>query len=479
MVANELNNVYPVKIWIYIFTIFVFIFYSSFCHANTYRWEDITEPFNSEFELIEGQNVIVEIWIPEVVLKSLGKIPILINHSTNHSLINYPSVQINNSIWATYNLSNTKLLDIKKKHLNPGINKFNFYLNGDNSDRGDSAVISIKEIRFDFADKEFLKKQLSERKNLKLRTEVSVGNKTKKKSDINNFEGHRQKQNILKKVNYQKHTYDKHTRKYLQHALTFLGYYHGTVDGVFRQKTRLAIKAYQKKHGEEPTGHFDKKTVNKLVQIGKEALNNTGPKNISKSKFRKKPLKVQKNVSDYRGQKKMDPLFLSIKNKIEENQKEKAREIEKKTKLIQEVKNQDRGIEEVATKRNVGILKTPEELAKRYQSLIDRFNKSMNESFYNQMLSSIQSCYKTGYYVSGAFFCHYLYMRSNELASRAQTKLEAHRNSRLAEGFKNARNQLIMHYNSSTENKQALTEVLNKCENYYQTTKERPVHRKN
>ena len=175
----------------------------------------------------------------------------------------------------------------------------------------------------------------------------------------------------------------------------------------------------------------------------------------------------------------MDSLYLSIKKKIEENQKEKARDIEKKGKLILELKNQNSKTAEVEKKANFGILRTPGELAERYQSLIDRFNKSMSAKFYTQMLSSIQSCDRSGYYVSGAFISHYLYMRFNDLASRAQTKLEAHRNSKLAEGFKKTRNQLIMHYNSSTENKQALTEVLNKCEIYYQTTKERLLHSKN
>jgi len=206
MVANKLNKVYSDKIWIFIFTILVPIFFPSFSFANTYRWEDITEPFNSEFELIDGQNVTIEIRIPELVLKNSKKILLYIDQTTIQSSSNYPSVQINNSIWATYNLSNSKFLNIKKKHLHAGANKFNFYLKSDNSDRGNSADVTIKEIRFDFADIESLREQLAKRKNLKFRTEVSVDNKSKENSDIKKSKEHQQKQNSLKKLKDLKHT---------------------------------------------------------------------------------------------------------------------------------------------------------------------------------------------------------------------------------------------------------------------------------
>lgn len=477
MVANKIKKKYLAKIWILFFTILISIFFSSYSYANTYRWEDITEPFSSEFELIEGQIVTIEIRIPELVIKNLEKIPLLINHSAIHSASNYPSVQINNSIWATYNFSNSKFLNIKIKHLQAGANKLNFFLKSDNSDRGDPVGVTIKEIRFDFADLGSLREQLAEEKNLKIRAEVSADNKTKEDSDIKKSEKHRQKN--LKKIKDSKHPYDKRTRKYLQHALTFLGYYHGTVDGVFGHKTRKAIKAYQKKHGEMPTGHFNKKTAKELVQIGKKASKNAGKKSTTKSKARKKILNPQNKITDDHGQKKMDSLFLSIRKKIEENQKEKAREIERSVKLIQANKNKDSKKADAAAKKNDGIVRTPEELGARYQSLIDRFNISMNDAFYNQMISSIQSCDRKGYYVSGAFISHYLYLRFKDLSSKAPTKLEAHRNSRLSEGFKITRNQLIMQYNISEENKQALGDVLNKCEIYYQTTKERLLHRRN
>ena len=101
MAANEIHTEYPGKYWIYIFTILGSIFFPFFSYANTYNWEDITEPFNSDFELIEGQNVTIEIRIPDLVIKKSKKLPLYITHSAIHSASSYPSVQINNSIWAT------------------------------------------------------------------------------------------------------------------------------------------------------------------------------------------------------------------------------------------------------------------------------------------------------------------------------------------------------------------------------------------
>ena len=128
MVASEFNKVYPDKIWVISITIFVSLFFHSFSYANTYKWEDITEPFNSEFELIDGQSIIIEVRIPEFVIKNSRKMLFVISYTLIQPANNYLSININNSIWATYNLSNSKLLNIKKKHLHAGTNKLKFYL---------------------------------------------------------------------------------------------------------------------------------------------------------------------------------------------------------------------------------------------------------------------------------------------------------------------------------------------------------------
>jgi peptidoglycan hydrolase-like protein with peptidoglycan-binding domain len=466
MVAAGIIKIYQKNIWITFLTIVISIFLSSFSYAKTYRWEDFTEPFQQEFELHGGQNVTIEIHFPEFLLKNLEKIPLFIDHSTFHSTRNYPSVQINNSIWATYNLTDSKFLNIKIKHLHVGLNKLKFFLKKDISERENAFEATIKELRFDFANLASLKKQLSENNNLKGKPEVSAKDKPKENSDSN-------------KPKDPNRAFDKRTRKYLQHALKSLGYYHGRVDGVFGPKTTQAIKAYQNNKGEMPTGYLDKKTATEFIQIGKRASTKAGKKFAAKARRQGNRITEHKKNTDHQEQDQTDSLLLAIKNKIAEDQKEKARRIERSVKFNKVSKKHESKKAEVSINSNDGIVRTPEELGKRYQSLIDSFNLSMNKTFYNQMIASIESCDRTGYYVSGAFISHYLYMRFKDLASNAQTSLDGHRNTKLAERFKNTRNRLIMHYNITTENKQALKDVLHKCETYYQKTKASFLHSKN
>lgn len=43
----------------------------------------------------------------------------------------------------------------------------------------------------------------------------------------------------------------------VQRALAERGFYHGAVDGEIGPASRAAIRAYQNKHGLEPTGRID------------------------------------------------------------------------------------------------------------------------------------------------------------------------------------------------------------------------------
>ena len=61
-------------------------------------------------------------------------------------------------------------------------------------------------------------------------------------------------------------------------------------------------------------------------------------------------------------------------------------------------------------------------------------------------------------------------MRFNDLASISQKSSDFHLNTQLSEHFKNTQNQMIMYYNGSADNRQALKAVLSKCEIYYQKT---------
>jgi len=478
MLAVDIIKVYQKNIWIIIFAIVISVFLSSFSYAKTYRWENFTEPFKKEFELHEGQNVTIEIHFPEFILKNFEKIPLFIDHSTIHPASNYPSLQINNSIWATYNLTDSKFLNIKIKHLQFGPNKLKFFLKKDISEKDNSVETTIKELRFEFADIESLKAQLTEKKNLKSKSEISVNNKPKENSVINKPKEHRQKHDGLQKLKDLNRTFDEPTRKYLQHALKSLGYYHGKVDGVFGHKTSQAIKTYQKNKKEVPTGYPDKKTAKELVQIGKTSYKKAKKKRLVKAKINKKPTVEKKKNANDQLQTITDKRSLTTKIKKADFKTEKLYNSKNRVKLKKESSNQGIRKAELAKNRNDGIIRTPEELGEKYQALIDSFNLSINETFYNQMIASIESCDRTGHYVSGAFISHYLHMRFNDLASIAPTNSDAQRNSKLAESFKNSRDQLIMLYNSSTENKQALKDVLRKCETYYQKTKARFLNSK-
>ena len=138
--------------WIIFSTIVISIFFSSICYANTYKWEDFTAPFIREFKLNNGQNVTIEIYLPDFIVKNYKTVPLYIDYSVSNPTNNYPSIQINKSIWATYNLTTSKILNIKTKHLKGGINTIKLSLKRDTSERYSSLGATIRKIRFDFAE---------------------------------------------------------------------------------------------------------------------------------------------------------------------------------------------------------------------------------------------------------------------------------------------------------------------------------------
>jgi peptidoglycan hydrolase-like protein with peptidoglycan-binding domain len=450
------------SIWIIGLTIFLSFLFSSLSYAKTYKWEDFTEPFKNKFELNEGQNVTIEIHLPEFIIKNYKTVPLYIDYSINHSGSNYPNVRVNKSIWATYYLTNSKFLNIKTKHLQSGLNKFKFCIEGDISERHTSVDTTIREIRFEFIEIESLRVKFSKKNDLKSKPANSDSNKIKEDQ---------QKHYDLQKLKAFNRSLDKSTRKYLQYALKHLGYYHGRVDGLLGRNTRKAIKAYQKNEQKLVTGYLDKESVKKLAKIGRVASKNAKKKAVGKAKINKTPVKVEKKKSAvYHVQTKKDNQLQPKKILTAENLKEKIPKNENRTNIEKESGKQEIKKVEIDKLRNDGLIKTPEELEARYKSLIDTFNQAMNETFYNQLIASIESCNRTRYYVSGAFISHYLYIRFNDLASMAQESSDVQRKTKLAEHFKNTRNQMIRYYNGSAENIQALKAVLGKCDVYYKKT---------
>ena len=460
--------------WIINCTIVVIsIFFSSICFANTYKWGDFTDPFVGEFKLNKGQNVTIEIYLPDFIVKNYNIVPLYIDFSIINSSSNYPSIQINESIWATYNLTTSKILNIKTKHLKDGINTIRFFLKRDTSERYSSSGATIREIRFDFAEIESLRATFSKKNDVKSRPAKSVKNKI---SDVDQTKINQQKQYNIKSLRTFNRSLNKKTRKYLQYALKHFGYYHGRIDGDFGPKTRQAIKLYQKKEGKVVTGYLDKKATKKLVQIGKVASENEKKKDLTEARLDKKPVKIEKKKSAHNQlQTKTDKQIQAKKTIIKVDQKDGVSESVNKTTSEKESTKQKSKRAEVGKHLSDGIIKTTDELEKRYKSLIDSFNLSINKAFYNQMLNAIESCNRTGYYVLGAFISQYLYMRFNDLSSMSQESSDSHQKAKLAEHFKNTRNQMIRYYNGSTNNKQALMTVLSKCEDYYQKTDTRSL----
>ena len=135
-----------------------------------------------------------------------------IENSINSSSSNYPTIQINKSNWAIYNLTTSKVLNIKTKHLRVGTNTIKFFFKRDISERYVSGGVTIKEIRFDFAEIESLRAKFSKKNNIENKSA------TDKKKD------NQLKKSDLKKLKAFNHSLNKGTRKYLQHALKHLGY---------------------------------------------------------------------------------------------------------------------------------------------------------------------------------------------------------------------------------------------------------------
>jgi peptidoglycan hydrolase-like protein with peptidoglycan-binding domain len=346
-------------------------------------------------------------------------------------------------------------------------------LKRDTSERYSSTGATIREIRFDFAEIESLRAKLSKKNDIESKPAKPNNNKI---SDSNEINENQQKQDDLKQLKAFNRTLNKSIRKYLQYALKHLGYYHGRIDGDFGPKTRQAIKAYQKKEGKAVTGYLDKKAVKKLVQMGKVASENAKKKAVAKTKINKKPVKIEKkNSGKVQAKAKSNDHKQPKKTISAVDQKEKKSESVSKTTSEKESTKQKSKRAEVSKHLNDGIIKTTDELEIRYKSLIDSFNLSMNESFYNQMINAMESCDRAGYYVLGAFISHYLYLRFNDLESMPQEIPNSHRKTKLADHFKNTRNQMIRYYNGSAGNKQALMAVLNKCEVYYQNTETRSL----
>ena len=75
------------NIWIIAFAVFISIFFSSISYASTYKWEDFTEPFKQKFELEEGQNITIEIDLPDTSTISIDIVPLSLEAEKSTDII--------------------------------------------------------------------------------------------------------------------------------------------------------------------------------------------------------------------------------------------------------------------------------------------------------------------------------------------------------------------------------------------------------
>jgi TolB-like protein len=118
------------KKWIYFLSLIFFLsfFATHDCFADTYVWKDFTEPFIfDKYKLTTYNPLTINVHIPAEVLKKFIKLPLILKGSTIET--GEIILKINDNAWALYRTSKTGAactINIKTKHLKPGINKLHF-----------------------------------------------------------------------------------------------------------------------------------------------------------------------------------------------------------------------------------------------------------------------------------------------------------------------------------------------------------------
>jgi len=110
------------------------VFFLSFfsihdCFADTYVWKDFTKPFIlDKYKLIGPNPLTINVHIPAEVLKKFAKMPLIFRGSGGPFMVH---LRINDNFWAVHKFPDDDLpavytVNIKTKHLKPGINKLRF-----------------------------------------------------------------------------------------------------------------------------------------------------------------------------------------------------------------------------------------------------------------------------------------------------------------------------------------------------------------
>ncbi|MBT8356217.1 MAG: CsgG/HfaB family protein [Deltaproteobacteria bacterium] len=99
------------------------------CFAKTVEWKDFTRPLNLDSYKLTGPNPLtINVHIPAEVLRKYAKIPLIFKGKGGPYQVN---LRINDNFWAVHKFPDEGLpavynLNIKTKHLKPGVNKLRF-----------------------------------------------------------------------------------------------------------------------------------------------------------------------------------------------------------------------------------------------------------------------------------------------------------------------------------------------------------------
>jgi TolB-like protein len=106
--------------------LFLSFFATHDCFADTYVWKDFSKPFKLGKKLTSTNPLTINVHIPAEVLKKFVKLPLIYKGYSGYAV----TLGINDNIWALYRLPEDLpaiyTINIKTKHLKPGLNKLRF-----------------------------------------------------------------------------------------------------------------------------------------------------------------------------------------------------------------------------------------------------------------------------------------------------------------------------------------------------------------
>ena len=108
--------------------LFLSFFTTHYCFADTVEWKDFTKPLKLGKYKVSGPNPLtINVYIPAVVLKKFTKVPLILKGGSGGFKV---FLRINDNFWAVHQLPDgippIFAINIKTKHLKPGINKLFF-----------------------------------------------------------------------------------------------------------------------------------------------------------------------------------------------------------------------------------------------------------------------------------------------------------------------------------------------------------------